>query len=557
MSDLWYRRAQNAGRSGPISRRRVLGGATAMSAGLASLALAGCGSDEDDADATATSAPSGGTRQPSPATSAASPTTKALPEEFIFAGEREPADMLPFFAGFDQATIMRAMNETMVHVKMTDPQKNGQAVVSYEGVLAQAWEHPDPTTWVFKLRPNVKFHDGTAWDAQTAKVNLDIYRDTPAIQALGKTALMGRYVKNIEAIDATTLKIETISPLVEQEFFGFAFYLGFAASSSKALAGGINAVKDTPVGTGPYRFDQWRKGEDLTLVRNEEYWGEKPNMKKLKFIWRPEASVRAQTIKAGEAHLAFNIGSEQASGLENSIVGGGFQSNMLRLNNTKAPTNDIRVRRAINFALDRDAINKAIFKGSATPIGFFAYQPVKVPVWKYDPAQAKSLLSAAGANGAEVEFIYGENRVPEEPQLAEIYKAQLEAVGLKVKLTKVERVKYGEISAAAFDQQPEILMETTSSGNYGEVAGSLLDKYGCSGSGTFCSPEWDARFTALQSLGGAQRLSEIEQIAVRLQEDETPRAWVLAINQVHGLAKNVKTDLPLNVTIHVADLGFA
>lgn len=557
MSDLWYPRARNLARTGAFSRRRVLGGASLTAAGLASMAFAGCGSDEEN-DPSPTTAPSGGT-QPTTATApSATPSEESYPEEFVFAGEREPADLMPFFGGFDQAVILRAINQTFVHVKMTDPSGTGQAQVSYEGILAKSWENPEPTTWIFKLRPGVKFHDGTDWDAEAAKMNLEIYADTPALQAMGKTALLGRYMKSAEAIDATTLKIEANSPLVEQEFFGFAFYLGFAASSPRALAaGGVEALRESPVGTGPYRFDQWRKGQDLTLVRNEDYWGDLPNMRKMKFIWRPEASVRAQTIKAGEAHFAYSIGSEQASGLENSVVGGGFQSNTLRLNNTKAPTQDIRVRRAINFALDRDGINEAIFKGSATPIGFFAYQPVHVPIWKYDPAEAKSLLSAAGAEGAQVELVYGEGRVPEEDQLAEIYKSQLEAIGLAVKLSKVERAQYNEISAATFDQQPEILMETTSSGNYGEIAGSLLDKYGCEGSGTFCNPAWDARFTALQSLGGAERLSEVEKISVDLQEEETPRAWVLAINQVHGLANNVQTEMPLNVTIHVQDLGFA
>jgi peptide/nickel transport system substrate-binding protein len=316
-------------------------------------------------------------------------------------------------------------------------------------------------------------------------------------------------------------------------------------------------MRTVPVGTGPYRFEEWRSGQDMSLSRNEGYWGALPNFQRLRFIFRPEAAVRAQTVASGESHFAYSIGPEQASALKNSVVGAGFQSNSLRLNNTKPPTNDIKVRQAINFALDREAVNDAIFHGTARPIGFFAYQPVAVPVWPYDPQQAMALLDEAGAAGQEVEFIYGEGRLPEEDQLAEVYAAQIEAIGLKVKLTKVERAQYGEISGGEFAQMPEILMETTSSGNYGEISGSLTDKYGCDGSGTFCSPDWDAEFATLLSLAGEERLVKIQDIATRLQQDETPRAWMLAVNQVHGLAPNVRATVPLNVYPRIGDLGWA
>jgi peptide/nickel transport system substrate-binding protein len=535
-----------------MSRRTLLGGASALGAGLAGLVVAGCGdSDEEARTPTAAATPTQPGQSPAPA------ATAAIPEELVITMEREPVDLMPFFGGFDQVIAMRAINETLVHVTMRQAGDSGRATVSYDGMLAESWQHPEPTVWLFKLRDGVKFHDGTPWDAPAAVANFDAFRDTAAVQALRKQFFGGRFIAGVGAVDERTLRIETTTPLVEEEFFGFGFYLGFTATSPAVLAnGGFQAAGERPTGTGPYRFQAWRKGQDIILVRNEDYWGSLPNMRRLKFIWRPEASVRAQTVKAGESHFAFNIGAEQASALEKSVVGGGFQSNTLRLNNTKAPTSDVRVRQAINYALDREAINKAIFKGLATPIGFFAYQPVDVPIWPYDPARARALLSQAGAAGREVELVYGESRIPEEDQLAEIFAAQIGAVGLKVKLTKVERAQYNEISAAEFTRQPELLMETTSSGNYGEIASSLLDKYGCSGSGTFCSPEWDRKFGTLLNMAGPQRLDTISDIARRLQEEETPRAWILAVNQVHGLGRNVRADLPLNVYVRVGDLGF-
>jgi peptide/nickel transport system substrate-binding protein len=537
--------------------RRTFLKSTAIAGGAlaAGPLLISCGDDDDD-DApgvTATATTAGTSAQPT-ATEA-----QDFPEEFVIALEREPADMMPFFSGFDQATALRAINETLVYVNMTDPQGNGVAEVSYEGVLAESWELAEPTAWLFKLREGATFHDETPFDAEAAKFAFDLFGDGELVQSLGKFPLASRYIQSVEAVDASTLRINTNTPIVEQEFFGFGFYLGFAAFSPTAheAAGGFEGMRTAPVGTGPYRFDQWRSGQDMTLVRNEAYWGALPNMQRLRFIFRPEASVRAQTIASGESHFAYSIGPEQASALDNSVVGAGFQSNSLRLNNTRQPTMDIRVRRAINYALDRDAVNDAIFHGTARPIGFFAYQPVHVPVWPYDPQRARTLLDEAGAAGQEVEFVYGEGRLPEEDQLAEVYAAQIEAIGLKVKLTKVERAQYAEISGGEFAQMPEILMETTSSGNYGEISGSLTDKYGCDGSGTFCDPGWDAEFAALLSLGGEERLAKIQDVATRLQEEETPRVWMLAVNQVHGLAPNVRADVPLNVYPRIEDLAWA
>ncbi len=544
----------------PMSRRRLLARSAYLGGGLAAAAaLTACGGDDDDDSPSPTNTTAAGGNGSTPSAATQVPTPPAnVPEEFIFAMEREPADLMPFFGAFDQVVALRGVNETLIRVNMTDEDQSGIAEVEYEGVLAESWERPDEVTWTFKIRPGVTFHDGEPWNAEAAATTFDTFLDAELAQSLGKFSISSRYFDRVEAVDEYTLQMSARFPIVEQEFFGLAFYLTYSAFSPKALNEmGIEGMRQAPVGTGPYLFDQWRTGQDITLVKNPDYWGQHTNIDRFRFVWRPEASVRAQTVRTGEAHFAWNIGPEQASSLENSVVGGGFQSNTLRLHNQKAPTDDIRVRRAINYALDKDGINAAIFGGTATPIGFFAYQPVEVPVWPYDPQQARALLEEAGAIGQEVELIYGEGRVPEEDQLAEIYKAQIDAVGLNVKLTKLERLQYSEVDQGPIEQKPALFMETTSSGNYGEVAGSLLDKYGCEGSGTFCNPAWDEEFTALNTLEGEERNSTIQDIATRLQEEETPRAWIMGINQVHGLAPNVATNFGINVYVHPGDLSFA
>lgn len=550
MSDQLYPRARRMGANGSLrqfDRRRFLGGAGVLGAGLAATAVVGCSDDDDDAEA--------GGETPTTRAAAGETPTSSAPEELIIAMQAEPDDLMPFYGGFDQMIALRAVNETLMNVVMTE-RPGGGADVAFEPVLAESWEQVGDTTFTFNLRPGVRFHDGEPWNAEAAVVAAEAFSDGDAVGELGKFAMMPRYVSSVEAVDELTFQVETLYPLIERELFGFAFYFGYAAFSPRALDEmGMRGMGDAPVGTGPYRFDRWERGQSIRLVRNDDYWGGAPPARELTFIARPEASVRAQTISSGEAHLAFNIGSEQASALENSVVGGGFQSNSLRLNNRVGPTTDQRVREAINFALDRDGINEAIFQGTATPIGFFGYQ-ANVQPWPYDPEQARALVEDAGVVGEEVELVYGELRIPEEDALAEIFKAQIDAIGLDVRLTRLERRQYSEVDQGPVEDMPPMFMETTSGGNYGELSLHLGGFYGCEDS-SFCNEDLESEFDEILMLDGEERDAWVEAMAARLQEDHAPRAWTLAVNQVHGLAPGVEADLALNVYVRVLDLGFA
>ena len=529
-----------------LSRRRMLGSAAGV--GLVAAVAAACGGDDDDDDRNSPTAGSA---------TAVSPTARPLPSEFVVANEAEPDDLLPYFSGFGAMLVMRSLYETLVEVRMS-LKADGSASVEYVPMLAESYRQTSPTTFEFKLRPGVVFHDGEPWNAAAAKAAADIYLDAKVAQSLKKSSLLTRVAKEARIIDPMTIEFTSLVPTNENEFL-FGIRLGYSGVSPKALKekGGLPGMLESPAGTGPFVLKSWSRGQELRLDRNRDYWNkEVTNIPALKFITRKEASVRAQTIKSGEAHFAYNIGAEQAAALDRQVVGGGFQSSGLRLNNAKAPTNDVRVRRALNLAIDRGAINKSIFKGSAQPIGFFAFQPVTVEPFAYKPDEAKKLIEQAGIKGQELELVYGEGRIPEEAQLVEIYKSEFEAIGLKIKLTRLEPRQYNELGGKPFEEQPSLYMETTSSGNYGEIASGLGDKYGCKGTGTYCSPAFETEFARLATLSGAERQASLQSIASRLQNEETPRAWVMGVRQVHGLATNAKANLPLNAYILLTDLSF-
>jgi len=318
---------------------------------------------------------------------------------------------------------------------------------------------------------------------------------------------------------------------------------------------GLEAFAENPVGTGPYQFASWSKGQEIVLTGFAGYWNAAnvTLVDEARIVARPEAAVRAQSVASGETDFAYNVGAEQASALDASVTGGGFQTTSIRLNNQVAPTNDQNVRLAINHAIDRQGICDAIFLGQARPTAFFGFQPVTLEPYPYDPEMARSLIQEAGAEGQELELVYGEGRIPEEDQLAELYKVYLEEIGLSIRLTKVEPVQYNELGGGPFTEQPPLYMETTSSGNYGEIAGGLVDKYGSEGTGTFSDPAFDERFAALQALDSEERQAELQAIAEDLHVI-APRAWVAVLEQVHGVSENVTPNLPLNVFIYFTDL---
>lgn len=472
--------------------------------------------------------------------------------ELVIANEAEPSDLGPWFKGFGQVLITRQIYETLAETYMTQDE-DGLVTIENIPVLAESWEIVEDTRWRFTLRQGVTFHNGEAFNADALKASYDAMNDSEAAAAAGGFNILAATV-GCEVVDEFT--IDVLTPFPDAELLGPTLRLGLVALPPQMLADeGLEAFAENPVGTGPYAFSAWNRGQDLTLTRNESYWNADfpATFPTVRSYARTEPGVRAQTIASGEADFAFNIGAEQAAALDRSVTGGGFQSAGIRLNNLIAPTDTFDLRLALNLAIDRQAIVDSIFLGQAQPLAFFGFQPVSLEPYSYDPEQAMELVANAGLAGTELELMYGEGRIPEEDQLAEIYSAFFEAIGLVINLNKVEPLQYNEIGGLPFEEQPPLYMETTSSGNYGEIAGGLRDKYGTEGTGAFSDPEFDARFEALAAMQGDERLAELQAIAEDLHE-LAPRVWVAAVQQVHGISDSVTPDLPLNAYVRVHDL---
>lgn len=548
-----------------VSRRRFLSVTGLTGLGLAGAALVGCGED-DDADTpsstdSGSSASATGTASASATTVASSATPVAgteMPAEFVFANDAEPGDLGPWFGGFSQGLVTKNIYEPLVEPFLT-LNEDGTPNWTIRGALAESWEKTGDATFRIKLREGVTFHTGEEWNADAAIASFHFLTNEDIITPLQKTNPLASLLPRFEKVDDHTIEVDIARGGLEAlTLYMQLYYVGLPPSITSGTDGA--ALLEHPVGTGPLQFMSWSRGSDIVLEPFADYWDSSVEIPftTVKYVTRPEPSVRALTIDTGEAHFAFNVGGEAGTSLPHWFAGAGFQSTMVRLNNVKPPFDDIRVRRAANYAIDRDAILEQIFRGTARPTTFFAFQSSSAEPFPYDPEMATSLLSEAGAEGAEVELAYGEFRIPEEEELAQIYKGFLDAVGFNVTLNRLERAAYNEASAAEFANQPHMLIESTSSGNYFDVEGSLADKFGCEGSGTFCVPEVEEQWAGLSSLSFEDRASTVAEIARILQEDYASRIWIAAVQQVHGLAPFVDpSGMPTNLFVRMKDMKFA
>ena len=220
-------------------------------------------------------------------------------------------------------------------------------------LLAESWDaSPDRMSYIFHLRHGVHFHDGTSFDAEDVKFTIDRILAPDSTNA--QKALY-QPIKSVEVLDPYTVQISLSRPASE-----LPYVLGWGDAVMVAPESVATAATQ-PVGTGPYKFMNWRRGDSLTLSANDDYWGAAPHIRTVEFKFIGDAAAAYSALKAGDVDAFPNYPApENVADFERDprfkvVVGASEGKVILAINNRKAPLNNVLVRRAISHAIDREA----------------------------------------------------------------------------------------------------------------------------------------------------------------------------------------------------------
>ena len=312
--------------------------------------------------------------------------------------------------------------------------------------LARSWEiSEDGLIYTFTLQEGVTFHDGTAMDAEDVKFSLDRARAEDSANA--QKGLFAN-IASVDVVDPLTVRVTLSTPTGN-----FLFNMAWGDAVIVAPES-IEGIKQTPIGTGAFKFDKWVQGDSITLVRNADYWGTAAKLDKavFKFISDPTAAFAAMMAEDVDAFTGFpapeNLPQFDADPRFNVLVGSTEGETILSTNNKMPPLDNPKVRAAIAHAIDRQAIIDGAMFGYGTPIGshFAPHNPAYVDLTgnsTYDPAKAKALLAEAGlADGFKTTL-----KLPP-PSYArrggEIIAAQLREVGIETEISNLEWAQWLE-----------------------------------------------------------------------------------------------------------------
>jgi peptide/nickel transport system substrate-binding protein len=265
--------------------------------------------------------------------------------------------------------------------------------------LAESWTiSDDGKVYTFKLRTGVKFHDGSDFNADDVKFSLDRARAENSTNA--QKALFAA-IDTVEVVDPATVKVT-----LKQPQGSFLYNLGWGDAVIVAPES-AETNKDKPIGTGPFKFDNWAKGSAITLVKNPGYWGESVALEKAEFRIVPDAAAAIPALLSGDIQAFPNVGvgdalpQIQADPRFKVVIGATEGETILSTNNKKPPFDNLKVRQAIAHTLDRKAIMDAASAGLGTPIGSH-FSPANAAyvdltgTYPHDVAKAKELMKEAG-----------------------------------------------------------------------------------------------------------------------------------------------------------------
>jgi len=408
-------------------------------------------------------------------------------------------------------------------------------------LLATKWEATSDTEWTFTLREGVLFQDGTPFDAEAAAFTIDRTVNSD-LGCNVEGYVFGDEDLVVKAVDDFTLTVTTAKP-------DPILPLRLSFVEMVPVTTDTSAKVREPIGTGPYKIKKWNAGTKLTLERNDTYWGDAPAYATAEYQWRSEGTVRAAMITSGEADIAMGLGPDDGAG-DLAVSYPNNETVALRLTGEIAPLNDIRVREAINFAVDKTGIVDSLQKGEAevaaqlVPAGIIGHDPDLKP-WEFNLDKAKALVAEAKADGVPVDekitIVARNAQFPKVSEMSQVLQEQLSQAGLNVELKMVDTTQHLQYQLRPFVTDDGAIALLVQHGNQAGDAAFTVEQYMTStgAQSTFGTAEFDAMLTAAGEKSDEQREQAYQDIFNYQNEEIVQYAHIEHQTGVLGKAASV------------------
>ena len=424
----------------------------------------------------------------------------------------------------------------------------------YAGVLAESWEFQG-RKWIFRLRKNVRFHDGSPFTSKDVLFSIDrMVNDKKSLQASNFIEVTG-----VEAPDEHTVVISTKQPsAVLLERLNNRFIV-----SQSAVEKSNNQLDNYRIGTGAYKITSWQRDGLLVLARNDEYWRAKPEIKEAIFKTVKEEAARVSGLLAGQADVISNLPIEEIPRVAKHPRTRvekvpGYRMYFLAMNVTHKPFDNKLVRQAFNYSIDPVVILKHIYEGNGYVLNgplssnMVGYDPT-IKRYPFDPKKARELLAKAGfPNGLEVKLYLAPDRHLKGKEVCQVIASQLNESGIKVELTPQEYPIYWGRDGVNGGKLPFYY-----AGRSAFDADTFYDQYfhtGVTKRTGYSNPEFDKMIEEEQRTADPKkRLAALQQAGRMIMED-APIVPLYTLAEIYGVARNVVWKGNPNNEIIVSDM---
>lgn len=387
--------------------------------------------------------------------------------------------------------------------------------------LATGWEDVGGGTWRVSLREGVKFHDGQPFNAASVKKSLE-RMTSDAFYCVDRDRMTS--AMTVTVVDDLTVDINVDPPQLLMPIFLTVFGMGSPATPDDQLT-------RAPIGTGPFVFKSWTP-EGIELGANDGYWGEAPAVTSATYVVRSESALRASMVEVGEADIALAIAPQDATNPELDRTYPDGETTRIRMV-LKSPLDDIRVRKAMNLAFDRESLVGTVLSADVVPAiqdfgpRVLGYNP-ELKVWAFDPEQAKALIDEARADGVPVDTeitVYG--RIGMYANIEDVLQVMVQNwndVGLNIRLQMIETGQWVPMVTKPFaDDRPVALFPEMHDNNFGDAAFTVPARFHSAGTQAEVNdPTLDAMIDEALAATGDDRGVKLREVNRYIAEELVP-----------------------------------